>query len=119
MERHIHTSWQSHYKCLLKIIQYKILNNILYPNKKLHTFGLSNTQLCSFCKTEEEKISHLFHYCTHMQDIWNQVLTYFTDCFHFPQLTPQTAIFGFHNIADTFLIQNHILLLFKLDIYIQ
>ena len=98
--------------------QYKILNNILYLNKNPYTFALSNTQLCSFCKMEEEIISHLFYYCTHVQDIWNQVQIYFTDCFHFSQLTPQTAIFGFHNIDnDTFLIQNHILLLFKLYIY--
>ena len=62
---------------------------------------------------KEETISHLF-YCIHIQDIWNQVQIYFTGCFHFSQ----TAIFGFHNIDnDTFLIQNHILLLFKLNIY--
>ena len=54
------------------------------------------------------------NFWTHIQDIWNQVLTYFTDCFHFSQLTPQYAIFGFHAIDDdTFLCQNHILLLFK------
>ena len=48
----------------------------------------------------------------------NQLQIYFTDCFHFSQLIPQTAIFGFLNIDnDTFLIQNHILLLFKLHIY--
>ena len=80
--------------------------------------GLSNTQLCSFRKMEEETVSHLFYYCTHMQYIWNQVQVYFTDCLHFSQLIPQTAIFGFHNIDnDTFLIQNHILLLLKLHIY--
>ena len=45
----------------LRSFQYKILNNILYLNKKLHTFGLSNTQLCSFCKMEEETISNLFY----------------------------------------------------------
>ena len=89
----------------LRSFQYKILNNILYPNKKLHTFGLSNIQLCSFCKMEEETISHLFYYCTHIQYICNQVRTYFTDCFHFSQIAPQTATFGFHNIDnDTFLI---------------
>ena len=66
---------------------------------------------------EEETIKHLFHYCTHFQDIWNQVQIYFTGCFHFSWLRPQTAIFGFHNIDDTFLIQNHILLWFKLHIY--
>ena len=63
------------------------------------------------------KKRHLFHYCTNFQDIWNQVQIYFTGCFHFSRLTPQTTIFGFHNINDTFLIQNHILLLFKLHIY--
>ena len=64
---------------------------------------------------EEETISHIFYFCIHIQDIWNQVQIYFTDCFHFSQLTSQTAISGFHNIdKDTFLIQNHILLLFKL-----
>ena len=102
----------------LRPFHYKILNNILYLNKKLYTFGLSNTQLCSFSKMEEETISHLFYYCIHIQDIWNQVQIYFTDCFHFSQLTPQTAIFGFHNIDNnTFLIKNHILLSFKLYIY--
>ena len=45
-------------------------------------------------------------------------LGYFTYFLQFSQLTPQNAFFGFHNIdTDTFLIQNHILLLLKLRIY--
>ena len=40
----------------LRLFQYKIVNNILYPNEILHTFGSSNTQLCSFCKMEGETI---------------------------------------------------------------
>ena len=69
---------------------------------------------------EEERISLLFYYGTHIQDIWNQVEVYFTGCLHFSQLTPQTAIFGFYNIDnDTFLIQCHILLLLKLPIQYQ
>ena len=51
---------------------------ILYLNKELHTFCLSNTQLCFFCKTEEERI--------HIKDIWNQVEASFTDCLQFPFL---------------------------------
>ena len=67
---------------------------------------------------EEETISHLFYYCIHIQDIWDQVQIYFPDCFHFSKLTLQTTIFGFHNIDnDNFLIQNDILLFFKLYIY--
>ena len=57
---------------------------------------------------EEETISHLFYYWTHIQDIWNQVHANFSDWLPFSQLALQTAIFGFHNIdSDTFLIQNH------------
>ena len=71
----------------------------------------------SFCKIEKETISQLFYYYTHIQDIWNQVQTYFTDCFHFSQLTPQIATSGFHNTDnDTFVIQNHILFSLKLHI---
>ena len=55
----------------LRSLQYKILNNVLYLNKRLHTFGLSNTQLCSFCKVEQEAICLLFYYCTNIQYIWN------------------------------------------------
>ena len=56
---------------------------------------------------EEKTISRPFYYSIHIKNIWNQVQAYFTDWSHFLQLTPQTAIFGFHDIAnDTFLIQN-------------
>ena len=61
---------------------------------------------------EEETTSHIFYYCIHMQDIWNQDQAYFTDILHFSQITPHTAICGFHDIDNhTFFIQNHILLL--------
>ena len=39
----------------LRSFQYKTLNNILYLNKNLHTFGLSNTQLRSFCKWKKRQ----------------------------------------------------------------
>ena len=66
---------------------------------------------------KRQEVTYPITYCTHIQDIWGQVQIYFTDCFHLSQLTSQSAIFGFHNIDnDTFLIQNHIALLFKLHI---
>ena len=53
-----------------------------------------------------EAISHLFYYCSHIQDIWNQVQAYFDVCTRSSQLTPQTATFGFRNVDDdAFLIQ--------------
>ena len=67
---------------------------------------------------KEETISYLFYYCTRIKDIWNQAQAYSTDSLHFSQLKPQIALYGFHNIDnDTFRIQNHIPLLFKLHIY--
>ena len=35
------TAWHS--------IQCKISNNLLFRNKKLYTFGITSTALCSFC----------------------------------------------------------------------
>ena len=39
----------------LRSFQYKILNNILYLSKRLHTFGLLNTQLCFFTKWKKRQ----------------------------------------------------------------
>ena len=47
--------------------------------QNIHTLGLANTQLCSFSKMEEETISHLFYYCIHIQDIWDQVQIHFAE----------------------------------------
>ena len=33
----------------MRSFQYKILNNILYLNKKLHIFGIKSSPLCSLC----------------------------------------------------------------------
>ena len=65
---------------------------------------------------EEETISHQFYYCNQIQNIWNQVQTYFTDCLRFSQLTSQTTIFGF-NKSDNDTFQSHILLSLRLHIY--
>ena len=40
--------------------QYKILNNILYLNKKLFTFQKSTSPLFPFCKLSDETVLHLF-----------------------------------------------------------
>ena len=32
----------------LRSFQYKILNNVIFLNKKLYTFGITNTDICSY-----------------------------------------------------------------------
>ena len=71
----------------LRSFQYKILNNIPYLNKKTtYLWSIKHTPMF-FYKMEVEA-SHLFHYYTHIQDIWNKILAHFTGCLYFSQLTP-------------------------------
>ena len=101
-------------RCLTNI-ERPILNRVLYLNKKLYSFGLSNTHLCSFCKMEGENISpiiSLHSYTRYLESspaLFHWLLAFFT---------MNTDICGFHNIGnDTFLIENYVLLLLRLHIY--
>ena len=49
--------------CYLRSFQYKILNNILFLNKKLSVFGISNSSACSFCNLYDETITHIYCHC--------------------------------------------------------
>ena len=40
--------------------QYKILSNVLFLNKKLHTFGIKPSPLCSFCNLYDKTPYHMF-----------------------------------------------------------
>ena len=62
----------------LHSFQYRILNNILFLNKKLFVFRKKNTSLCSFCNKEEEKRQlHTFSKCTYVIYLWQQLATFF------------------------------------------
>ena len=53
----------------LCFVQYKIAKNVLFLNKKLYTFGITNIALCSFCKTLEETPMHIFYDCIHVKSL--------------------------------------------------
>ena len=53
----------------IRAFQYKILNNVLYLNDKLFVFGKSETNICSFCKLEDETITHLFIDCNYSKSL--------------------------------------------------
>ena len=76
-------------------------------------FGKSQSPLCSFCDTEAETTLHVFHKCLVTKILWK---LFFEKDLDFPQ----AALFGFiNNKLDNNLniLQNHILLIFKLYIY--
>ena len=55
------------------IFQYKLLNNMLYLNKKLFQFCIISQSKCSFCELYDETPHHIFYECTYTQNLWNQL----------------------------------------------
>ena len=45
----------------IRIFQYKLLNNVLYLNKKLFQFGIISQSKCSFCELYDETPHHIFY----------------------------------------------------------
>ena len=104
----------------LRSFQYKSLNNVLFLNKKLYTFGITNAALCSFCNTLEETPIHIFFDCVYVKCLWERLRMKFQNDFILLSLTPQTAILGLYNEAnDNYNLLSHILLIFKYYIYIS
>ena len=108
----------------MRSFQYKLLNNVLFLNKKLHIFGIKSSPLCSFCNLCDETPLHIFYECDSIKCLWSDLVHYFQNSLVLPILTPQTAIFGFldstnsdYNFKKNKLLINHILLIFKLYVY--
>ena len=98
--------------------QYKNLNNVLYLNKKLFTLRKSTSPLCPFCKLSDERVLHLFYECNIILNLWNELDLFFENEFTLFDLTLQAAFLGFLNVdSELLLIQNHLLLIFKIYIY--
>ena len=72
----------------LRSFQYKILNSILFLNKKLYTLGITNTALCSFCNTVEETPIHILFDCVHVKYLWERLRMKFQSDFILPSLLP-------------------------------
>jgi len=103
----------------MRVFQYKMLNNVLYLNKKLHQFGKKNSPLCSFCNVAEETPEHAFCECSYTQNLWNQLTTFLQPSIAMPPLIPQSALVGYPEETNFLksILYNHLLLIFKLFIY--
>ena len=102
----------------LRVFQYKILNNILLVNKMLFKLWKVESQLCSFCKGEDEPYIHLFYRCTKTSILWRQLQEFLVPFSIFPSISPLSAILDFLDDAlQHKLLLTHILLIFKSYIY--
>ena len=100
-----------------RMFNFKLNHNILHLNKSLYVMGKHNTCMCSFCNSEEETPIHLFAECRISRRIWSEVQLKYLNNIQLPDLTPQSAYLGFHEIKENKIIINHILLIFKLTLY--
>ena len=112
------------YNTYMRFFQYKILNNVLFLNKKLHTFGTKPTLLCSFCNLYDKTPCHMFYECDPVKCLWSDLVHCFQNNLILPTLAPQTAIFVFLDYTNNDSIfennkcfSNHILLIFQLYEY--
>ena len=76
----------------MRSFQYKILNNILYPNKKLHTFGIKSSPLSSFCNLYDETPFRIFYESERVKFLWSDLVQCFQNTLILPTLTLQTAV---------------------------
>ena len=60
----------------MQCFQFKILNDILFPNSLLAKIGLIESDLCSFCNTGAETIDHLLFYCVYSRAFWEKFESY-------------------------------------------
>ena len=76
----------------MRSFQYKILNKILYLDKKLHIFGIKSSPLCFFCNLNDKTPFHIFYECDRVKFLWSELVQCFQNTLILPTLTPQTAI---------------------------
>ena len=65
------------YNTYMRSFQCKILNNILFFNKKLHTFGIKSSPLCSFCNLYDETPLHIFYESDAVECLWADLVQCF------------------------------------------
>ena len=108
----------------MQSFQYKIFKNALFLNRKLHTFRIKPSPLCSFCNLYDETPFHTFYECDRFKCLWPDLVQYFQNNLISPTLITQTAIFVLLDSAkndsifeNNKVLGNHILLIFKLYVY--
>ena len=99
-----------------RIFHYKCSQNILYLNKQLFRMKIKLSSLCSFCRSADETIPHLFYECQKTKILWANLKLFFNNI-PLPDLTLRSAYLGFDLLED--LLINHIHLLFRIAIYSQ
>ena len=98
--------------------EYSTINvpKILYLKKQLFRMKIKLSSICSFCRSADETIPHLFYECQKTKILWANLKLFFNNI-PLRDLTLMSAYLGFDLLED--LLINHIHLLFRIAIYSQ
>ena len=78
----------------MRILQYKILNNVLYLNKLLYKMKILESPFCYFCREQNETPIYLFCKCKVTLDYWSSLQAWLRSILNLPDLTPESALLG-------------------------
>ena len=98
-----------------RMFHFKCVHNILYLNERLFKMKIVQTPLCSYCRTENETVTHLFSECVYIKQIWSELQTKFQSM-NLPNLSNGNAILGLFE-GDILVRQIH--LIFRIAVYNQ
>ena len=102
----------------LREFQYKLLNLIVFTNKKLYQFKMVESPLRVFCNEVEESLEHLLYFCKSSTFFWKELLSWLADEANILLYVSYLDIlFGKFHLNKDFLLVNHIILLAKYFIY--
>ena len=103
----------------LSIFQFKIIDNILYPNNILHKMKKKPHPYCPYCINVEQTISHLLFSCYVAKSFWSEFNTWFN--LISPEkkstLSKDEIIYGVLDDWSSCLILNHLILIRKCFLY--
>ena len=102
----------------LRILQYKILNNLIPLNTWLVRIGKKSDSRCTFGCTCQESLVHLFFECPVSRKFWNEVGAIFRQL-HLEELSADKIIYGIIDKQNNWWITNFLLLLGKNHILIS
>ena len=90
------STYEVAFESYLKAFQYKVLNSILFTNKKLCKIGYTQDDKCSLCKTDSESLYHIFFECSRHTKQFRKEFQYYyyTLTREFVCLTLQDVITG-------------------------
>ena len=73
MSRSFHKHHTKYKDTYLKYLQFRTLHHRFFTNDKLFTMGITQSNLCSMCKTETDSIERMLLECQYSRTLWDNI----------------------------------------------